>query len=73
MSLDFPFGNKILHASGMSLGVPYMLQIQAYDKGALDGRKERRGFPSSCNACHIFVNFSSQLLCLELLALTDSL
>lgn len=27
MSLDFPFENKILHASGMCLGVPYVSQL----------------------------------------------
>lgn len=40
LSLDLPFGNKNLHASGMCLGVPYMLHIQPYDSSALDGRKE---------------------------------
>lgn len=48
-----------------------ILQIQAGDKGAFDGEKsdERHRFPTLCNACYLFLTFSSQLFCSELLTL----
>lgn len=70
---SFSFGPiKILGFSTWESGI---LQIQADNKGAFNGGKtdEWHRFPPLCNACHIFLSFSSQLFCLELLTLADCL